>query len=108
MQHQFSARRKGMMEFTHISKSGGTSFCRLAVDNGCQSDTEWNCLVDAFGDDPSLLMRYEYLVLSASCSRARRSMSSRAAKSAGRTSSPYARSACVSGQTICTAINYYS
>ncbi|GIM11904.1 hypothetical protein Vretimale_15356 [Volvox reticuliferus] len=52
MQHQFSARRKGMMEFTHISKSGGTSFCRLAVDNGCQSDTEWNCLVDAFGDDP--------------------------------------------------------
>ncbi|GIM01724.1 hypothetical protein Vretimale_6457 [Volvox reticuliferus] len=51
-QHQFSARRKGMMEFTHISKSGGTSFCRLAVDNGCQADTKRNCLVEAFGDDP--------------------------------------------------------
>ncbi|GIM01132.1 hypothetical protein Vretimale_5954, partial [Volvox reticuliferus] len=49
-----SARQKGVLEFAHISKSGGTSFCQLARDNGCHSeDFGWgNCLVQAFDDGP--------------------------------------------------------
>ncbi|GIL45113.1 hypothetical protein Vafri_2044 [Volvox africanus] len=49
-----SARQKGVVEFAHISKSGGTSFCQLAQDNGCHSeDFGWgNCLIKAFNDGP--------------------------------------------------------
>ncbi|GIL50126.1 hypothetical protein Vafri_6434 [Volvox africanus] len=57
-----------MMEFAHVSKSGGTSFCSLAMDNGCQSDTKRNCLVDAFGDDPRYFDQSYHEVLRGDCS----------------------------------------
>ncbi|GLI63123.1 hypothetical protein VaNZ11_006029 [Volvox africanus] len=66
-QHKGSARRKAMIEFAHVSKSAGTSFCNLAVDNGCQSDTKRNCLVDAFGDDPRYFDQSYHEVLRGNC-----------------------------------------
>ena len=49
------ARSKGLVELTHISKSGGTSMCRAAQYNGCSNpafDVEANCMIKAFQDDP--------------------------------------------------------
>ncbi|EFJ47532.1 hypothetical protein VOLCADRAFT_105092 [Volvox carteri f. nagariensis] len=49
-----SARRKGVVEFTHVSKSGGTSFCQLAKTNGCNTEDfgYHNCLIEEFDDKP--------------------------------------------------------
>jgi hypothetical protein len=50
-----AARSRGLLEFTHISKAGGTSMCRAAEYNGCANpgfDVEQNCMVKAFNDDP--------------------------------------------------------
>ncbi|KAG2496980.1 hypothetical protein HYH03_004986 [Edaphochlamys debaryana] len=59
--HVLSAQRKGVVEFTHVSKSGGTTFCKLAQRNGkcgvrrCDTDSfklQHNCLIPGFDDDP--------------------------------------------------------
>jgi hypothetical protein len=58
--HQASARRKRVVEFAHVSKSGGTSFCQLAELNGCDTESfaaNKNCEVAVFRDQvgtPSL------------------------------------------------------
>ncbi|GLI70847.1 hypothetical protein VaNZ11_015859, partial [Volvox africanus] len=54
IQHKQSAQWKGAIEFMHVSKSGGSSFCRLAKDNGCRSQNFYrkNCLITDFNDEP--------------------------------------------------------
>ncbi len=50
-----AARSKGLLEFTHISKAGGTSMCKAGEANGCANpgfDIEQNCMVREFHDDP--------------------------------------------------------
>jgi hypothetical protein len=50
--HQHSAAERGVLEFTHISKSGGTSMCHLAQQAGCSTEAfkvERNCMVTVFG-----------------------------------------------------------
>jgi hypothetical protein len=46
---------KGLVELTHVSKSGGTSMCRAAEYNGCSNpsfNVEANCMLKPFHDDP--------------------------------------------------------
>ncbi|GFR48574.1 hypothetical protein Agub_g10477, partial [Astrephomene gubernaculifera] len=53
--HKAAALRKKAVEFTHVSKSGGTSFCQLGRSNGCATESFHpfhNCLVEGFDDDP--------------------------------------------------------
>ncbi|KXZ43926.1 hypothetical protein GPECTOR_77g23 [Gonium pectorale] len=47
------ARRKRVVEYTHVSKSGGTTLCQLARLNGCRTESfkiENNCLIKDFHD----------------------------------------------------------
>lgn len=53
--HRAAAARKGVIEFFHISKAGGTSFCHLARANGCSTQSfgaRRNCLIREFDDQP--------------------------------------------------------
>lgn len=53
--HKQGASEKGAIEFFHISKSGGTSFCSLAKKNKCKTDNfgqKQNCLILEFDDGP--------------------------------------------------------
>ncbi|GLC64395.1 hypothetical protein PLESTF_000156700 [Pleodorina starrii] len=57
-QHKESARQKGVVEFAHVSKSGGTTICQLARGNGCKSESfapHTNCLIAKFHDEPRYL-----------------------------------------------------
>ena len=54
--HQRSAATRGAVEFTHVSKSGGSSLCYLASQSNCTSESfqlHRNCLVTAFNDEPA-------------------------------------------------------
>ncbi|KAG2438186.1 hypothetical protein HXX76_005792 [Chlamydomonas incerta] len=53
--HRAAARAKGIVEFAHVSKSGGTTFCQLAERNGCATESfaaNKNCEVSVFRDQP--------------------------------------------------------
>ncbi|KAG2485371.1 hypothetical protein HYH03_015862 [Edaphochlamys debaryana] len=53
--HVAAAKRKRVVEFTHVSKSGGTSFCQLGEVNGCMTESfnaSRNCLIPTFDDRP--------------------------------------------------------
>ncbi|KAG2450796.1 hypothetical protein HYH02_004633 [Chlamydomonas schloesseri] len=53
--HRAAAREKGIVEFAHVSKSGGTTFCQLAERNGCATESfaaNKNCEVAVFRDQP--------------------------------------------------------
>ncbi len=54
--HEHSAAARGAVEFTHVSKSGGTSLCKLASESHCASQSfqiSRNCMVSEFVDDPT-------------------------------------------------------
>lgn len=58
--HRRAAVEKGIIEFFHVSKSGGTSLCQLAKDNGCRTrdfGTVGNCLIREFDDGPRWVAR---------------------------------------------------
>lgn len=49
--HRQAAQTKRIVEFFHVSKSGGTSFCQLGRLNGCKTegfDSHRNCLITYF------------------------------------------------------------
>ncbi|GLI62251.1 hypothetical protein VaNZ11_004856 [Volvox africanus] len=51
--HRIGAVHKGVMEYLHISKSGGTSWCHIAELNGCVTeryDRSYVCQVKKFDD----------------------------------------------------------
>ncbi|GFR52721.1 hypothetical protein Agub_g15274, partial [Astrephomene gubernaculifera] len=51
--HRVVALRKGIMEYFHISKSGGTSWCHAAKNNGCRAqiyDSAYICQISQFDD----------------------------------------------------------
>ncbi|KAG2449436.1 hypothetical protein HYH02_005583 [Chlamydomonas schloesseri] len=51
--HRVGSVQKGVMEFLHVSKSGGTSWCHIAQLNGCVTeryDQSYVCQVKAFDD----------------------------------------------------------
>ncbi|EFJ40544.1 hypothetical protein VOLCADRAFT_99677 [Volvox carteri f. nagariensis] len=53
--HRTAAARKGIIDFFHISKAGGTTFCQLAKLNGCRTQSfaaRRNCLIREFDDVP--------------------------------------------------------
>ncbi|GFR40507.1 hypothetical protein Agub_g1076, partial [Astrephomene gubernaculifera] len=53
--HKRAAGRKGVIDFFHVSKAGGTTFCQLAKLNGCRTQSfaaRRNCLVREFDDVP--------------------------------------------------------
>ncbi|GIL86836.1 hypothetical protein Vretimale_15605 [Volvox reticuliferus] len=53
--HRTAAGRKGVIDFFHISKAGGTTFCQLAKLNGCRTQSfaaRRNCLIREFDDVP--------------------------------------------------------
>ncbi|KAG2495554.1 hypothetical protein HYH03_006497 [Edaphochlamys debaryana] len=53
--HKQAAVTKRIIEFFHVSKSGGTSFCQLGKVNGCKTEdfgTKGNCLIEYFRDHP--------------------------------------------------------
>ncbi|GLC75884.1 hypothetical protein PLESTF_001700300 [Pleodorina starrii] len=53
--HHRAAQTKRIIEFFHVSKSGGTSFCQLGRMNGCKTqsfDHRQNCLITYFRDAP--------------------------------------------------------
>ncbi|KAG2445072.1 hypothetical protein HYH02_008939 [Chlamydomonas schloesseri] len=53
--HRKAAQTKRIVEFFHVSKSGGTSFCQLGRLNGCKTEGfGWrqNCLITYFRDHP--------------------------------------------------------
>ncbi|KAG2488252.1 hypothetical protein HYH03_013242 [Edaphochlamys debaryana] len=53
--HRAAAGQKRVVEFAHVSKSGGTTLCQLAQKNGCQTESfepHRNCEVQAFKDQP--------------------------------------------------------
>ncbi|KAG2438187.1 hypothetical protein HXX76_005793 [Chlamydomonas incerta] len=55
LSHRAAAKAKRVVEFAHVSKSGGTTLCRLAERNGCRTEsfsTYRNCLVPKFDDRP--------------------------------------------------------
>jgi hypothetical protein len=61
--HQRSAAHRGIVEFTHISKSGGTSMCKLAQNAKCAAESftqEGNCMVQAFGDNPTWSLEHDF------------------------------------------------
>ncbi|KAG1659231.1 hypothetical protein FOA52_009000 [Chlamydomonas sp. UWO 241] len=58
--HARGVSTRGMLEFLHVSKAGGTSTCMAAGANGCVTevggfDSRVNCLVDRFDDGPRWL-----------------------------------------------------
>jgi hypothetical protein len=49
--HQHSAASRGAVEFTHVSKSGGSSLCHLAAEANCTSQSfelSRNCMITHF------------------------------------------------------------
>ncbi|KAG2442395.1 hypothetical protein HXX76_002481 [Chlamydomonas incerta] len=53
--HRTGAGRKGVIDFFHVSKAGGTSFCQMAKLNGCRTESfgaRRNCLIRDFDDVP--------------------------------------------------------
>ncbi|GIL78200.1 hypothetical protein Vretimale_7584 [Volvox reticuliferus] len=53
--HHRAAQTKRIIEFFHVSKSGGTSFCQLGRMNGCKTQSfgrQQNCLITYFRDSP--------------------------------------------------------
>ncbi|KXZ47182.1 hypothetical protein GPECTOR_37g188 [Gonium pectorale] len=51
--HRLAALRKGIMEYFHISKAGGTSWCHAAKNNGCRAqvyDSAFICQISQFDD----------------------------------------------------------
>ncbi|GFR44524.1 hypothetical protein Agub_g5793, partial [Astrephomene gubernaculifera] len=57
--HKLAALTKRIVEFFHVSKSGGTSFCQLGKLNGCKTEnftTTQNCLITYFRDAPRWTM----------------------------------------------------
>ncbi|EFJ42749.1 hypothetical protein VOLCADRAFT_107097 [Volvox carteri f. nagariensis] len=49
--HHRAAQTKRIIEFFHVSKSGGTSFCQLAKMNGCRTqsfNSQRNCMIKYF------------------------------------------------------------
>ncbi|PNH04083.1 hypothetical protein TSOC_009792 [Tetrabaena socialis] len=53
--HKQAAGRKGVIDFFHASKAGGTTFCQLAKLNGCRTQSfaaRRNCLIREFDDVP--------------------------------------------------------
>lgn len=53
--HRRGSMFKRVIEFLHVSKSGGTSICLLAGEAGCRNpdfNTKRNCLIRAFDDGP--------------------------------------------------------
>ncbi|KXZ56923.1 hypothetical protein GPECTOR_1g832 [Gonium pectorale] len=53
--HRRAAGRKGVIDFFHVSKAGGTTFCQLAKLNGCKTQSfaaRRNCLIREFDDVP--------------------------------------------------------
>ncbi|KAG2433279.1 hypothetical protein HXX76_008346 [Chlamydomonas incerta] len=51
--HRLGSVQKGVMEFLHVSKSGGTSWCHIAQLNGCVTeryDQSYVCQIKAFDD----------------------------------------------------------
>ncbi|EFJ49867.1 hypothetical protein VOLCADRAFT_104117 [Volvox carteri f. nagariensis] len=51
--HRVVAIRKGIMEYFHISKAGGTSWCHAAKNNGCRAqiyDSAYICQISQFDD----------------------------------------------------------
>ncbi|PNH08059.1 hypothetical protein TSOC_005418 [Tetrabaena socialis] len=53
--HKRAAVTKRIVEFMHVSKSGGTSFCQLGRMNGCKSESfglRENCMITYFRDAP--------------------------------------------------------
>ena len=58
--HQQSSAARGAVEFTHISKSGGSTLCILAKEAQCSSQNftlHRNCMIAAFEDDPAWSLR---------------------------------------------------
>ncbi|KAG2441723.1 hypothetical protein HXX76_003338 [Chlamydomonas incerta] len=57
--HRRAAQSKQVLEFLHVSKAGGTTFCQLAEKNGCRTKGfkygEGNCLIPRFNDRPHWL-----------------------------------------------------
>ncbi|KAG2451832.1 hypothetical protein HYH02_003608 [Chlamydomonas schloesseri] len=57
--HRRAAQSKAVLEFLHVSKAGGTTFCQLAEKNGCRTKGfkygEGNCLIPRFNDRPHWL-----------------------------------------------------
>ncbi|KAG2450797.1 hypothetical protein HYH02_004634 [Chlamydomonas schloesseri] len=53
--HRAAAKAKRVVEFAHVSKSGGTTMCQLAERNGCRTESfasYRNCLLPKFDDRP--------------------------------------------------------
>ncbi len=53
--HRRAAGRKGTIDYFHVSKAGGTTFCQLAKLNGCSTQSfaaRRNCLIREFDDIP--------------------------------------------------------
>ncbi|KAG2489058.1 hypothetical protein HYH03_012494 [Edaphochlamys debaryana] len=51
--HRVAALRKGIMEYFHISKAGGTSWCHAAKNNGCRAqvyDSAYICQISQLDD----------------------------------------------------------
>eukprot|EP00198_Chlamydomonas_reinhardtii_P002242 XP_001691578.1 predicted protein [Chlamydomonas reinhardtii] len=60
--HRTAAKAKRVVEFAHVSKSGGTTMCQLAERNGCRTESfalSRNCLVSKFDDRPRYI-NYAY------------------------------------------------
>lgn len=53
--HRSAAQSKRILEFFHVSKSGGTSICQLGQVNGCSTESfalKQNCMITYFRDVP--------------------------------------------------------
>lgn len=53
LRHRVTASSRLAVEFAHVSKSGGTTLCRLAQHNGCRTQgfaLDTNCLITDFQD----------------------------------------------------------
>ena len=53
--HRSAAQSKRILEFFHVSKSGGTSICQLGQVNGCATESfalKQNCMITYFRDVP--------------------------------------------------------
>lgn len=58
--HRSGIETKGVLEFFHVSKSGGTSLCSLGGTNKCSTqyfDIKHNCLIRYFNDMPRWTVR---------------------------------------------------
>jgi hypothetical protein len=54
--NQESQASRGIFEYTHVSKTGGTTMCALAGQASClnpQLNEELNCMIRAFEDEPA-------------------------------------------------------